>query len=223
MKRNIIIVLFGLIVLYSLYRCVYKPNSLRKEVKISAEKLRVGSYIFVTQIKHNGSQSFEKGYAIFKVTQIMDDFVRLAVVRKFFASQKAFDVRIFESDGYFSATKGIYKDAKQTIINNIVTAVKSEDIGHYNHLVLTDSLRSKYPTLVKSRLFVEDVSNDIKPTKESPIYGDKTIFFNLVYSKKEMINKGQLVTYIYRNSFAVDVELKQAYSNNIDKIINLNN
>ncbi len=222
MTRNTIIILFGLIVFYSIYKLVYKPYVLCKEVKISAEKLQVGSYIFTNQMEHNGSQSSERGYTIFKVTQIVEDYVRLAVVRKFYASQKASDLNLSAFDGYFSASKEVYDDAKKTIKDKVVTAVKIGDIDDFNNLVLTDSLRLKYPSLSNSRLFVEDVSNLIKPTKDSPVYGDKLFFFSLVYSKKEIINKAQLIPYLYNSGNDDMITLEYGYSKDIDKIINLN-
>ena len=221
MKRNIILVLLGLMAFCFFYKCTYKPYSMRKNIKIEAQKLRLGSYIFSTSMGYNGSQSRERKYYIFKVTQIKDDYVRLAVVRKFYGSQKMFDVRISPFDGYFSATKEVYEDAKKTIENAIVTLVESHDINNSNNLILTDSLRLKYPALLKSRLYVEDISKNIKPTTESPIYGDKMLFFSLVYSKNEIMSNAQLVPYLDNARNDDKIRLEYGYSKDIDKIINL--
>lgn len=221
MKKNMIIAICILITFVAGYSCIYKPYVSKKEVKNAAQNLQVGSYIFSTSMGYNGNQSLQSHYFVFKVTQIVDDYVRLAVVRKFYGSQKMFDVRLSALDGYFSASKAIYEDAKKTIANDVVTAVKTKYIRDYNELILTDSLRLKYPGLLKSRLFVEDVSNLIKPTKESPIYGDKMFFFSLVYSKKEIMNNAKLVPYYYNYSNDNKISLEYGSSENIDKIINL--
>ena len=182
-------------------------------MKIETQHIQVGSYIFTKGTKTNGSQSFERSYLIFKIMDIKNDYVRLSVVREFYTSKNA-------NDGYFSAKKQIYENAKNSIAKTIVTPILSEDIGDWNDLTLNDSLTKKYPSLLKSRLFVEDVSNNIKPTVESPIYGYKNAYFSLVYSKKEIIENAKLVPYIYRNSISEDVELIQDYSENIDLIVN---
>jgi hypothetical protein len=213
MKKYVLIVLSSIIGFFILYEFAYKPYVWQKTMQRNEHKLHLGSYIFTTQMENNGSQSYERGYTIFKVTNINNDYVRLAVVRKFYTTKKA-------SDGYFSAPEHFYEEAKKTISDLIVTAVLSEDIYDNNDLFLTDSLLIKYPNLAKSRLYVEDVSNNILPTKDSPIYGDKDSYFSLVYSKNEIITNAQLVPYVYGNSMNVDVELMPQYSRNIEYIIN---
>ncbi len=223
MKKNMIIAICILLFFVVACNFIYTYSVTKKELKLSAKQLQLGSYIFSTSMGYNGNQSWQKNYFVFKVTQIQDDYVRLAVVRKFYGSQKMFDVRISPSDGYFSANKEIYEDAKNTIENAIVTLVESHDIYNSNDLILTDSLRLKYPSLKKSRLYVEDVSKNIKPTKESPIYGDISFFFSLVYSKNEIMNNAQLVPYLDNARNDDKIRLEYGYSEDIDKIINLNN
>ncbi len=194
------------------YKLVYKPFIWQKAMESKEHKLQVGSYIFTNEIGSNGNQSFERQYFIFKVMSIHDDYVRLSVVRKLYSSKKRID-------GYFSIDKNGYESAKQSIQSSIVTPILSSYI-YYNDYILTDSLKIKYPNLSKSRLFVEDVSQNIKPTKESPIYGYKDAYFSLVYSKKEIIDDAKLVPYIYGNSINEDVELIHDYSEKIELIVN---
>lgn len=67
-------------------------------------------------------------------------------------------------------------------------------------------------------MFLEDVSDDIKSTVKSPIYGNKQVYFSLIYSKNEIIKNGKLVPYVYGNSIKVDIELMHEYSQDIDLI-----
>ena len=135
MKTKIIVFCVAILTFIALCKLVYKPFVWRNTMNSGAHKLRLGGYIFTEGTKHNGSQSFEKSYTIFKVMDIKDDYVRLAVVRKFYTSKNA-------HDGYFSADKYTYENAKDSMNNEIVTPVLSADIPDWNDLILNDTFTS---------------------------------------------------------------------------------
>lgn len=51
-----------------------------RDITSPEHRLQLGSYIFTTSMKHNGSQSRERAYFIFKVTEIVSVVEELAVL-----------------------------------------------------------------------------------------------------------------------------------------------
>jgi hypothetical protein len=214
MKKIILISIIVLAVFCLLRQKVYKPYIWKKNINSKDHQLQLGSFIFSKQKGSNGSQSYENKYFIFKVIEINGDYVRLSVIRQL--SQKN---RMLQSD--FSMNSDQYKSLKQTIKNTTITPILSEDLykGDGPSLTLNDYLLKKYPVLQQSRYYYEDIpaATKNKPLPENP--ADLEMYFSLVYSKKEIIENGQLVPWTMTNSLDNKPSLAQ-YSKNIDLIIN---
>jgi hypothetical protein len=210
--KKILLILIVIIAFYTLKQLVYKPYAWKKAINTPEHKLQLGSFIFSKQRGHNGSQSLENKYFIFKVTEINGDYARLSVVRQL--SQKD---KLMQSD--FSTTKDAYHDLKQNIHNIQITAILSEDLYKGDeHYIINDYLLEKYPVLAKSRYYYEDIPKHRKNIALPKDANDLDNYFNMVYSKGEIIKNGKLIPYTlnYKN----EIQLSQEVSENIDLILN---
>jgi len=214
MKKIIIISLLLLAVFFLLREFVYRPFMWKKAINTKEHQLQLGSFIFSKETGINGSQSYQKYYFVFKVIEINGDYVRLSVIRQLYQKDNW-----KESD--FLITSDQYKSLKQTIKNLTITPILFEDLykGDGQRFTLNDYLLNKYPILKQSRYYYEDIpeGSKNKPMPENP--NDLEMYFNMVYSKKEIIEKGQLVPWTMTNSFN-NKPLLSNYSKNIDLIIN---
>ena len=194
MKKILLIVIVTVIALYAFKRMVVEPYLWKKAVNTPEHQLQMGSFIFSQQRGHNGSQSMENQYFIFKVTEIQGDFVRLAVIRKLSAGDE-----IVQGD--FSTTKKAYGELKDNIKSVVITGISRNDLygrrtGRDPHQI-DDYLLEKYPALKTSRYYFEDVPDKTRPVPQDPM--DRMEYFSLVYSKKEIIEHGRLVAWILNN------------------------
>lgn len=214
MKKIILISVITLVAFYLIREKVYKPYMWKKAINSKEHQLQIGSFIFSKETGINGSQSYQKYYFVFKVTEIDGDYVRLSVIRQL--SQKD---HLKESD--FSATSDQYKSLKQNIKSLTITPILSEDLykGDGPRFTLNDYLLSKYPALKQSTYYYEDIPKESKNKGIPKDPADLEMYFSLVYSKKEIIEKGQLVPWTMTNSFNNQPLLSQ-YAKNIDLIIN---
>lgn len=214
MKKIILISVITLIVFYLIREKVYKPFMWKKALNTKEHQLQLGSFIFSKETGINGSQSYQKYYFVFKVIEINGDYVRLSVIRQL--SDKD---NLKESD--FSTTSEQYKSLKQNIKSLTITPILFDDLyqGDGPRFTLNEYLLNKYPVLKKSRYYYEDIpeASKNKPMPENP--NDLEMYFSMVYSKKEIIEKGQLVPWTMTNSFN-GKPLLSNYSKNIDLIIN---
>ena len=214
MKKIILISVIVVIAFYVLKEKVYKPYMWKKAINTKEHQLQLGSFIFSKETGINGSQSYQKYYFVFKVTEINGDYVRLSVIRQL--SQKD---NLKQSD--FSTTSDQYKSLKQNIKNLTITPVLSEDLykGDGQRFTLNQYLLNKYPVLKQSAYYYEDIPEESKnkPMPENP--NDLEMYFSLVYSKKEIIENRKLVPWTMTNSFNGKPSLSQ-YSKNIDLIVN---
>lgn len=202
MKKILIAGLLLIIAFYLVKQFVYNPYKWKKDIKTPEHKLQLGSFIFSKQRGSNGSQSMQNYYFVFKVTAISNDYVRLSVIRRL--SQKD---KLTSSD--FSTSKEDYKTLKQTIKKITITAITSEDLYKEGAtFTINDYLLQKYPALKDSRYYYE-VTN---------IPLDSQQYFDMIYSKKEILNNGKLVRYVLNNS--TTPELAKRLSEDIDLIIN---
>jgi len=211
MKKIILITVLVLITLYVLKQKVYKPYAWKKAINSKEHQLQLGSFIFSKQRGSNGSQSYENRYFVFKVTEINGDFVRLSVVRQL--SQN----KVIKS-GDFSTTSEAYKQLKKTITTLTITPIQSTDLYHGDgpSMTVNPYLVSKYPKITDSRYYYEDI-----PQKNRPVptdIGDLSYYLSLVYSKKEIIERGKLIPWGLNNSETP--ELLTRLSEDIDLIIN---
>ncbi|WP_031457229.1 hypothetical protein [Flavobacterium chungangense] len=210
--KKILLILLIIIVFYALKQLVYKPYAWKKAINTPEHKLQLGSFIFSKQRGHNGSQSFENKYFIFKVTEINGDYVRLSVIRQLSQPDK-----LLQSD--FSTTKDSYNNLKENIRSITITPILSEDLykGDASYII-NDYLLEKYPVLATSRYYYEDLPEDRKKPILSNNPDELNNYFNMVYSKKEIIKNGKLVPYTlnYNN----EIQLSQQISENIDLILN---
>ncbi|KFF04174.1 hypothetical protein [Flavobacterium reichenbachii] len=216
MNKSILAILIITIAAFFILRqMVYKPFMWKKAISSEEHKLQLGSFIFSRQRGSNGSQSFKTNYFVFKVIEINGDFVRLSVIRRLSEKNKI-------SEGNFSTTSAHYKEFKKTVQNLLVTPIIKEDLykGEGPSFALNDYLIEKYPDLKKSRYYYEDIE---KEQKNQPLPAhtlDLNLYFSLVYSKKEIIEKGKLTPWIMNNSLKNTPELADRLSENIDLILN---
>jgi hypothetical protein len=186
----------------------------KKAINTKEHQLQLGSFIFSKETGINGSQSYQKYYFVFKVTEIHGDYVRLSVIRQL--SQKD---NLKESD--FSTTSDQYKSLKQNIKSLTITPILFEDLYHGDgpRFTLNDYLLNKYPVLKQSTYYYEDIPEESKNKGIPTNPNDFEMYFSMVYSKKEIIEKGQLVPWTMTNSFN-GKPLLSNYSKNIDLIVN---
>jgi hypothetical protein len=212
MKKIFIAGVVFVFILYAFKKLVYDSYQWKKAINSPEHKLQLGSFIFSKQSGSNGSQSMERKYFIFKVIEINGDYVKLSVVRQL--SQKD---KLLQSD--FSTTKEAYKDLKQNIGGIKITGILKEDLYKAGpSYTLNDFLLEKYPSLLQSRYYFEEILEDKKHLPIPVDYNELQEYFSLVYSKNEIINKGKLVPWVLNNN--TTPELAERLSQNIDLIIN---
>lgn len=214
MKKIILISVITLIVFYLIREKVYKPYIWKKAINTKEHQLQLGSFIFSKETGINGSQSYQKYYFVFKVTEIHGDYVRLSVIRQL--SQKD---NLKQSD--FSTTSDQYKSLKQNIKSLTITPILFEDLYHGDgpRFTLNEYLLNKYPVLKQSTYYYEDIPEASKNKGIPKNPNDLEMYLSMVYSKKEIIEKGLLVPWTMTNSFN-GKPLLSNYSKNIDLIIN---
>lgn len=213
MKKIILISLLIIAVFYVLKQFVYKPYAWKKAINSLEHKLQLGSFIFSKERGSNGSQSMQNYYFAFKVIEINGDLVRLSVIRKL--SDKN---NLLQSD--FSTTKEAYKNLKQNIQNLTITGIPTEDLYKIDGATYTinDYLISKYPDLKKSRYYYQDIPATKKNTTVPTNPDDLITYYDLVYSKEEIIKNGRLAPYSMVNRTKGEVDT--GYSKDIDLIVN---
>lgn len=215
MKKILLIGLLALVLLYVVKRMIYEPYMWKRAINTPEHSLRLGSYIFSKERGHNGSQSFETHYFIFKVIDITGDYVRLAVVRRL--SEKG---RAAQSD--FSMTKNDFEALKTKIHEMTVTGIPREDLYRKNEerYAVNDFLLEKYPALKTSRYYFEDIPAAAKNLPAPTEHFDSMEYFSLLYSKEEIISKGKLRGWILNNSTAPELS---GAAKNIELIQNQSN
>lgn len=214
MKKILIISLLALISIYAFKQIIYKPHIWKQTINSPEHKLQIGSFIFNKRTGINGgSQSIQTDYYIFKVIEINGDHVRLSVVR-----QLSQNNTISQSD--FSTTKENFEYLKKHINKITVTGILTKDLftGDDERYTVNDYLLKKYPALEKSRYYFEDIPEDMKnlplPTDNNKLQD----YFSSIYSKKEIIENGELVLWFLNNSN--NPVLAHSSSGNIDLIQN---
>jgi len=213
MKKIILISLLIIAVFYVLKQFVYRPYAWKKAINSPEHKLQLGSFIFSKERGSNGSQSMQNYYFAFKVIEINGDLVRLSVIRKL--SDKN---NLSQSD--FSTTKEAYKNLKQNIQNLTITGIVTEDLYKVDGATYTinDYLVSKYPDLKKSRYYYQDIPAAKKNTPVPINRDDLIMYYDLVYSKEEIIKNGRLCPYTMVNRSKAEIDTR--LSKDIDLIIN---
>ncbi|KAF2326409.1 hypothetical protein [Flavobacterium ginsenosidimutans] len=183
MKKLLLISILAVLVIYVFRETVYKPYLWKKTMETPEHKLQLGSYIFSKQRGVNGSQSTEKKYFVFKVTEINGDYVRLSVIRQL--SKKG---NPKSSD--FSMTRETYRSLKRNIKKTKITGILREDLTKEGEAyTVNDYLLNKYPSLKESQFYYEEI-----PKAEININTPKD-YFNLIYSKEKIIEKRKLIPY----------------------------
>ncbi len=206
MKKVLLISILVLLVIYAFREIVYQPYLWKKAMLTPEHKLQIGSFLFSKQVGSNGSQSSEKKYFVFKVTEINGDYVRLSVVRQL--SEKG---KPKSSD--FSMTRETYRSLKHTINKITVTGILREDLyKEGNGTTLNDYLIHKYPDLKRSRYYYEEL-----PKEETNI-NSPVNYFSLVYSKEKIIEKRKLIPYVIREGQTP--ELAKELSERVSLILN---
>jgi len=212
MKKVILITIALIIIIYAFKQLVYKPYIWKKAMNSPEQKLQLGSFIFSRQRGSNGSQSYQTNYFIFKVTEINKDYVRLSVVRQLSEKDKL-------KSSNFSTTRQSYKDLKKNIKTITITGILKQDLYKEGaSYTLNDYLLSKYPSLRKSRYYYEDIPLNKKNTALPADAYELQDYFNLLYSREEIIAKGKLVPWRLNDNNIP--ELSSRLSEDIDLILN---
>ncbi|MNG24015.1 hypothetical protein D3C84_1086900 [compost metagenome] len=119
----------------------------------------------------------------------------------------------------FSTTKDSYNNLKQNIHSITITPILSEDLykGDASYII-NDHLLEKYPVLATSRYYYEDLPEERKKVVLSTNLDDLNNYFEMIYSKKEIIKNGKLVPYTlnYNN----EIQLSGQVEENIELILN---
>jgi len=216
MKKIILIAVISFVIVYLIREKIYKPYLWKKAMSTKEHQLQVGSFIFSKQRGSNGSQSYENQYFVFKVTEMNGDYVRLSVIRQL--SPK--DSPLISG---FSTNSNQYKALKENIQDLLITPILSEDLykGDGPRFTVNDYLTDKYSNLRQSLYYYEVVSQSLKNSASTTDTMDAEMYFELVYSKKDILEKAKLTPYHIRQ-FSSDMkpELSPQYSANIDLIKN---
>ena len=212
MKKILALSLLALVALYVFKQMVYAPYMWKKAIASPDHRLQLGSYIFTNSMEHNGSQSHERSYMIFKVLEIEGDHVRLSVVRQLSPQTGPLSG--------FSTTEKEYKTLKHSIHDLAITKIALVDLhGEGPSYTLNDRLLAKYPSLKTSRYYFED---DTQLRKEAAASAatvmEAEAYLRLVYSKDEIISNARLAPWILNNS--TTPELATRLSTRIDLIVN---
>ena len=206
MKKIIFISLLIIAVFYVLKQFVYKPYAWKRAINTPEHKLQVGSFIFSKKRGSNGNQSMQNYYFAFKVIEINGDLVRLSVIRKLSDKNNLLQ-------GDFSTTKEAYKNLKENIQNLTITGILTEDLYKIDGATYTinDYLISKYPDLKKSRYYYQEIPEDKKNIAMPTNPDDLIMYYDLVYSKEEIIKNGRLAPYsmVNRRKGEVNTGLSQ--------------
>lgn len=199
MKKILIVGIVALIALYAFKRMVVDPYLWKKAIATPEHALKLGSFVFSKRRGHNGSQSMENQYFVFKVTEIHGDHVRLAVIRKMQQGKEIVT-------GDFSTTKQGYAQLKDTVRSLLITGISRDDLfsrsrSHDGSPYILDAyLLEKYPALNTSRYYFEDVPENQRNRPVPDDQMERMEYFTLVYSKKEIVEHGRLVAWILNNS-----------------------
>lgn len=216
MKKTLIIIVIALVAAYVVKRMVVDPYLWKKAIATPEHALKLGSFVFSKRRGHNGSQSMENQYFVFKVTELHGDHVRLAVIRKMQQGEEIVT-------GEFSTTKEGYAELKDTVRSVLITGISRDDLfsrsrSHDGSPYKLDAyLLEKYPALKTSRYYFEDVPENKRNRPVPDDRMEREEYFTLVYSKKEIIEHGRLVGWILNNS--PEPELSNIVEN-IDLILN---
>lgn len=212
MKKILALGLLALVALYVFKQMVYVPYMWKKAIASPDHRLQLSSYIFTNSIEHNGSQSRERSYMIFKVVEIEGDHVRLAVVRQL-------SPQTGPRSG-FSTTGEEYETLKRGIHDVTVTKIAQADLyGKEASHTLNDQLLAKYPSLKTSRYYFEDDTELRREAAASAgTVAEAEGYLRLVYSKDEIIANARLVPWVLNNS--PTPELATGLSKKIDLIVN---
>lgn len=215
MKTILISAILFIVFFFVVRQFIYKPYIWKRAINSKEHQLQEGSFIFSSQRGSNGSQSFTTHYYVFKVIEINGDYVRLSVIRRLSERDKL-------AEGDFSTTSAHYKQLKKSIKEILITPILTEDLykGEGPTYMLNDYLVNKYPGLKTSRYYYEDIQKD-KKNKPLPTETlELNLYFNLVYSKKEIIENGKLTPWIMNNSLKNAPEIADGLSQKIDLILN---
>lgn len=199
MKKTLLIIVIALIAVYVVKRMVVDPYLWKKAIATPEHALKLGSFVFSKRCGHNGSQSMENQYFVFKVTEIHGDHVRLAVIRQM---QQGKEIVA----GEFSTTKEGYAELKGTVRSLLITGISRDDLFSRNRsrdgspYKLDTYLLEKYPALNTSRYYFEDVPENKRNRPVPDDHMERMEYFTLVYSKKEIIEHGRLVAWVLNNS-----------------------
>ncbi|SEN35300.1 hypothetical protein SAMN05428959_1011319 [Duganella sp. CF517] len=212
MKKILALSLLVLVALYVLKLMVYQPYMWKKAIASPEHRLQSGSYIFTTSMEHNGSQSRERAYFIFKVVEIEGDHVRLAVVRQLSPPNQPLSA--------FSTTKDEYASLKDGVRDLTVTKIAQADLyGKEASHTLNDRLLAKYPSLNSSRYYFEDDTELRTEAAANPAtVMEAEAYLRLVFSKAEIVANGKLVPWVLNNS--PTPQLAPGLSKQIDVIVN---
>ena len=187
MKKILLIGLLVLLVLYVFKRMVYKPFMWQRRIKTPEHRLQLGSYIFSRVLGSNGSQSPAFHYYIYKVIEIHGDYVRLAVVRQLSMEGGAVG-------SVSSMTRKDFAQLKKKIHLEPVIGILREDLYRKKaqRHAMNDYLTQKYPALSQARYYFQDIPEDEKNGPAPTEQYDRMYYFESLYSKKEIIEKGGL-------------------------------
>lgn len=212
MKKILALILLGLVVTYVVKQMVYQPYMWKKAIASPEHRLQLGSFIFTNSMEHNGSQSRERRYTIFKVVEIDGDHVRLSVVRQLSSPTGPLSG--------FSTNASEYASLKKTINHLTITRIAMLDLyGDKGSHQMNDQLLAKYPALKTSRYYFEDDTELRKEAAERmEMVADREASLGLVYSEEQIISNARLVPWVFNNS--TTPELAPALAKKIDLIVN---
>jgi len=211
----IIIGAISLLVIFFIVKLKYKRHQWSRTIAEPEHQLEVGSFIFSKTTGSNGSQSSQNYYHILKVVRIDKDYVKLAVVRQLSNKDK-------EIEGDFTTSAEEYEKMKTRITSKIVTGIPLVDLHAQggDGLHLTKYLTDKYPDLLKSRYYYEDVSPELKNKLLPTDQGGLQDYIVSVYSAEHIKQEGKLVPYSLTNINDGVPYLANQLSKSIDLIVN---
>ena len=192
MKNKIFKISILILIIFALYKLVYKPFMWRKLMTTNEHKLQIGSYIFSVIEVTNGDTFTRSDYhSVRIVTDIDGDYVRLAAVQKFINPNEQINSLPSKNDNYYNNLKSTIDTIKFTVVD---LDEKVININDQKNIL-------KYYPVVKKQPFYYTVGYANKPIPLDARGNPTSDYFDKVYSKKEIIENGKLVRYDLTNQF----------------------
>lgn len=189
-KTKIIIAIISIAVVLYFIKNSYDKYQWNKDLKTPKHQLQVGSYVFsVTRTSNTDTYTSSNYYIVSVVTDIDNDYVRLATVHKFVNAGDQINSLPSKNDDYYNNLKSTIDTIKFTVVDVDENMI---NVGDQKNIL-------KYYPVVKKQPFYYTVGYANKPIPLDARGNPRNDYFDKVYSKNEIIENAKLVRYDLTN------------------------